>query len=90
MLSYINTLLIQEDIEGLIALGAPSDEYEAEARMIADAIAALSREQFNEENIVAIIALAWATFELSPDELGLRLPHIRNVARHIVRTHENP
>ena len=84
---YINTLLINEDIEGYIAFGAPKDEYASEARIIADAVAALSYEQFTQENIIAIIASAWATFELSPDDLKLRLPSIQRVAEQIMHNH---
>lgn len=83
-MEYVNSLLIAEDIEGLIALGAPLDEYVSEAKMIADATASLTADQFNEEHVIAIIALAWATFELSPDELELRLPSIVKVARNIL------
>lgn len=79
----INELLVAEDIEGYIAFGAPMDEYSSEAAMIASAVSKLDHEQISEEILVAIIATAWATFELSPEELQLRLPGIRNVAQRI-------
>lgn len=83
--AYINALLVAEDIEGFIAFGAPKDEYSHEAAMIADAIKKLDRTQFTEENITAIIVLAWSTFELSPEELALRAPYIRNVVARILQ-----
>jgi len=87
--AYINALLVTEDIEGFIAFGAPKDEYAYEATTIADAIKKLDSTQFTEENITAIIVLAWATFELSPAELVLRAPYIRNVVARILQDSKN-
>jgi hypothetical protein len=56
----IGELLWHEDIEGLLSVGAPDDEYESEAKMIADRIGEaeekapnrrLTREEV--ENIIA-------------------------------------
>lgn len=81
----IHTLLIQADIEGLIEVGAPTDEYDDEAAQIAAAVSLLSHEETTEETIVAIISLVWMkSFELSDEELTLRLPAIRAIAGKIV------
>jgi hypothetical protein len=84
---YINRLLIDEDIEGFIALGAPDDEYSSEATLIADAINRLPQTQFTEENITAIIIVVWAAFELWPEDLKLRAPYIHNVVQRIMHDH---
>lgn len=81
----ISTLLIQEDIEGLIEAGAPADEYDDEAAQIAASVSLLSHEKLKEETIIAIISLVWMkSFELAADELKLRLPAMMRVAGKIV------
>lgn len=82
----INALLCERDIEGLIELGAPLDEYESEAKIIAEAVSDLTVEQRTEENILAIVTVVWAKyFELSPNELELRLPNLKDLAAQIAR-----
>jgi hypothetical protein len=43
-LDVINELPRYEDIEGLLSMGAPNDEYETEAERIADRIGERRRE----------------------------------------------
>ncbi len=81
---HINDLLVAEDIEGFIALGAPQDEYASEAAMITQALSGLGSEQYTQENILAIIAAAWSTFGLAPEELELRIPAMQRVASAIL------
>ncbi len=84
-LPNISTLLMQGDLEGLIEMGAPSDEYDEEAAQIAAAVLSLSHEEITEETIVAIISLVWIkSFELSDEALKLRLPAIRVIAEKIL------
>lgn len=85
LLPFISMLLVQEDLEGLIEAGAPADEYDNEAAQIAAAVSSLSREEVKEETILAIISLVWIkSFELTAEELKLRLPAIMRVVRKIV------
>lgn len=55
-LSAIENILIPEDIEGLIEMGAPIDEYQDEAAQITAAVTALGEEEFSEENSSALLA----------------------------------
>ena len=77
--------LRSEDIEGLIELGAPSDEYDSEAREVASALASLTKNQITEANILAIIALEWAkSFNRSAQEIQQRMPAFRKIAYRIL------
>lgn len=80
----IQKLLNTEDIEGLVELGAPEDEYAAEAKEIVVAVHKLGKEQMTEANIVAIIALVWAkSFNLSEQDIKKRLSAFKRVAGHM-------
>jgi len=71
-------LLRQEDIEGLIEMGAPSDEYDSEAEEV---VTALAEESLTEEKIVSVISSVWsASFNLDDEDIEARLPAFRIVA----------
>jgi len=57
-LNLINRLLRVEDIEGLLSIGAPDDEYESEAKLIADRVAEhqASGGEVAMEEVASIIA----------------------------------
>jgi hypothetical protein len=81
----LELILKNEDIEGLIATGAPSDEYNLEAKYIAEGISKLKKDQINQETIVAIIAMVWANqFGQSPEEILLRVPSFIRVAENLM------
>ena len=83
--SDINDLLIQEDVEGFIELGAPQDEYESEAAFIAAAILQLKENERTEDAILSVMAIIWMNnFNLGDDEMQLRLPALQRVAQAIV------
>lgn len=78
----INALLVQEDVEGLINAGAPSDEYSDEAAQIAAALLQLDREQLTEDIVLSIVSLVWIkSFELSEQDMTLRIPALERVTR---------
>ncbi len=80
----INSLLQQEDIEGYINLGAPSDEYLSEAENITAAISKLKANEITEENLIALLTLEWMqSFDLSEKEAILRAPALQKIARSI-------
>lgn len=82
----INRLLIQEDIEGFIAAGAPMDEYKNEAEQIADAIFAMARAEISDQTILALITIIWMrNMDLSHEEIAPRLPSLRRVALEVSR-----
>ncbi|AEP09830.1 hypothetical protein [Micavibrio aeruginosavorus] len=71
------------DIEGLIAQGAPSDEYQSEAEAIKVAIYSVEGE-VSADVVVAIMSLIWKdSFGLSDDDMVKRLPIIRRAAENI-------
>lgn len=81
----INGYLQAADIEGLIEIGAPSDEYESEAQDIARGLVELSKEDWGQADIVAIISLVWArSFNLASDDMAKRLSAIQQVANRII------
>lgn len=81
----INRFLIDEDIEGFIELGAPTDEYESEAEVIAQTLADLPDGEYSYENVVSIISLIWGKyFNIYDNELKLRMPGIERVAKQII------
>ncbi len=55
--NLIHDLLKTEDIEGLIAAGAPDDEYDSEAREINETLSKLNKDDYSEESVRAIVAL---------------------------------
>lgn len=81
----ISFYLQSADIEGLIEIGAPADEYESEAQDIAHALAELPKEDWREHDVVAIISLIWArSFNLASDDMTKRLPAIQELAGRII------
>jgi len=61
-LDLINELLRCEDIEGLLSMGAPNDEYESEAEMIADRVGEAEKkttDKITREEVENIVATVW-------------------------------
>jgi hypothetical protein len=78
----INALLVQEDLEGLIDAGAPSDEYSDEAAQIAAALLLLDHEQITGEIILSTVSLIWIkNFDLSEQDMKLRIPALERITR---------
>lgn len=85
-LAYVERELRLEDIEGLIEAGAPDNEYDSEAKELADALATLANERLTGENVVAIISLIWArSFNLDDVDLEKRLSAFHRVAQKILQ-----
>ena len=84
--SDVNELLIQEDVEGFIELGAPRDEYESEAALIAAAILQLKENEQTEDAILSVMAIIWMNnFNLDDDEMQQRIPALRRIAQEIFK-----
>ncbi len=87
-LDLINELLRFHDIEGLLSMGAPGDEYESEARMIADRVDESKHrtpdDKVTKEEVAAIIASIWREmFGLSDDQLLLRREAFDSIAARL-------
>lgn len=85
-LASISEALRTEDVEGLIASGAPSDEYDSEARNILSVLTSLENNQLTESSIISILALEWAkSFNRSAQEIEQRMPAFTRIALDIAR-----
>lgn len=85
-LSVIQEVLNREDVEGLLALGAPRDEYDAEAKLILSAIES-GHVSPNEEQLYEILQKIWVRVfgPLSQAQIQERQAALRRVARQIAR-----
>jgi hypothetical protein len=81
----VQRILNREDIEGLLALGAPDDEYETEARTIAKEFTP-EKDPLSEEAIAEMVRKVWiqAFSPLSDDGLKKRSPAFYRVARSLL------
>jgi len=88
-LDLINELLRFEDIEGLLSMGAPDDEYESEAEMLADRIGEAEEKspdhKITREEVENIIATVWMeTFGLCDEDFRRRKKAFAAVAARLV------
>lgn len=84
MKRLVENILREEDIEGLIQLGAPADEYDLEARAIAAAISRLGG-QATEEQVAQAVRDIWKEFfDLSTEDLEARGEAFRRVAHRLL------
>jgi cell division ATPase FtsA len=86
----IGELLRQEDIEGLLSMGAPGDEYESEVEMIANRISEAEEKapehRLTREEVENIIASVWKEmFELSDEDVKQRQAPFAAIAAQLVR-----
>jgi hypothetical protein len=85
-LESIQDLVRSADIEGLIADGAPADEYEPEEEQILSAIQHLSTARLTTPNLLPILESIWRkNFSDDDAELAMRLPALESLARQIAR-----
>lgn len=81
---YINTILQEQDVEWLIANGAPADEYESEAQAIVQTLSQLDEHELTQRNILKIIDSIWTqSFNLEDSDLGLRELALNTLAHRI-------
>jgi cell division ATPase FtsA len=87
-LDLTNELLRHEDIEGLLSMGAPDDEYEPEAKMIVDRAGEAESEapshRITKEEVEAIVTAVWKEmFGLSEDQLRQRREAFQSIAARL-------
>jgi hypothetical protein len=82
----IKAALDGKDIEGLLAMGSPSDEYANEASLIEGRIAKVAGDVLHVDRIAEIVAEVWdAQFgPFDPEDLDKRRVAFSSVARKIV------
>jgi hypothetical protein len=80
----INSFLQTEDIEGFIELGAPNDEYESEAKDIAQNLTKLNLKELSFETILEVLSTIWTkNFNLNEEDLEKRQEALDKIARQI-------
>jgi hypothetical protein len=84
--SAVEEVLRSEDIEGLLELGAPRDEYADEARRIISALADVGMEDLTESTVTTAIQKTWIESfgPFSAVDIQKRIPAFQQVARHIL------
>jgi len=87
----IKSALDKEDIEGLLALECPPDEYDGEASLIESGIARATdfgKNKINAETVQAIVAEVWNSQfgPFDPDELEKRRSAFLAVAQEIAKS----
>ena len=86
LLDIIRDVLNREDVEGFLALGAPTDEYHTEAELIRQAIedrqAKLQKEELSE-----LLRRIWQEMfgPFSEEEMNRRRPALERVAGQLAR-----
>ena len=81
----IQAALNDADVEGLLAMGCPDDEYAPEARMVAEALATIATTERTEHRVVAILSAVWGQmFGCSDQGLESRRPAFQTIAQRIV------
>ena len=83
--AIVHAVLKTEDIEGLLKLGAPGDEYSSEARHISDAVNHLATAPIEEE-LVGIFREVWVRSfgPFSEEQLDRRSSAFRHASREIL------
>ncbi len=84
-MSIIKTILREEDIEGLIQIGAPADEYDSEAHEMASAIARFGASATEQQLVLAVEEVWKDSFgPFSGSEIEVRRDAFRRVAQRIM------
>ena len=58
-LTTVDEILRSLDIEGLLAVGAPSDEYGSEAEQIKNLLEGVPETQMSRKEVLAIVTAVW-------------------------------
>ena len=86
LLSTVQEVLQAEDPEGLLELGAPTDEYSEEAKQIASELRRFGADELTEERVAGVVRDVWvkAFGPFSEEDIRKRLPAFRQAASRIV------
>ncbi len=86
-LADIQNALIAEDVEGLLTLGAPGDEYYNEANDISSALSSIEADQLTQSNIITIISKVWEKYfgPFSPEDINKRTSAFQHIAQRLLR-----
>jgi hypothetical protein len=85
----IEELFTTTDLEGLIADGAPADEYEPEMEQLIEALAQIPTGEASQSKIVDILTGIWRTdFSASEDRLEALRPGFESLANTLLEHYE--
>ena len=85
-LASIKELVATADIEGFIAGGAPTDEYDTEAEDLFRAIQYFATKELVPVILMPILKRVWTVnFNVIGEDLDLRLPALEGLAQQITR-----
>ena len=85
-LASIKELVATADIEGFIADGAPTDEYDTEAEDLFRAIQYFATKELVPVTLMPILKRVWTVnFNVIGDELEQRIPALEGLAGQIER-----
>ena len=84
--STVDAILRDEDIEGLLALGAPVDEYSGEAAAIRSGLEQLREDQLTEAHVSALVMDIWdSSFgPFSAEDIRKRQPILRHLVYRVL------
>jgi len=85
-LPSIQELVRTADPEGLIAEGAPADEYDPEEQALLESLRGLATDQILSAAILPQLEVIWRkAFSLSDEDLSQRRPRLLALAKEIER-----
>ncbi len=84
--STIDSILQEEDIEGLLNLGAPKDEYAHEAAEIHAGLEAIDESKVTSDRDATVVMTVWehSFGPFSPDDFQKRSPVLQQVVQRIL------
>jgi hypothetical protein len=84
--STIDDILKEEDIEGLLNLGAPKDEYSHEAEEIKAALEAIDENNVTSDQVATVVMTVWERSfgPFAPDDIQRRSSVLRQVVQRIL------
>lgn len=84
--SQVETVLQEEDIEGLLAIGSPKDEYISEAIQMAAKLNTLPFEQRTESNVSKVVMEVWEVMfgPFEAEDVSKRSPVLKSVVKKLM------
>lgn len=80
----IDDILKKHDIEGLLEMGAPQDEYMDEAQDVYEALEGLQKQESVFDHVLQILTKVWRdSFNLDETDMHRREANIVNCAKEI-------
>lgn len=83
--SMVENALRSADVEGLLELGAPADEYDFVAQVVHRALSELSVDEIMLESVMSVLQMTWReSFDLGAADLQKRDAALKALAEEIM------